>query len=280
LPPWIFEAWHFILSQELGLPHVPPRWLKQPAAMAVPITTPQVLARLGCFKDELRPFTVVTVPFPKKEIGQLWTGYFGGNPSWNTGVDYKKQLALSIDNAEVHALYEQAGLDLDADLDTLNNATRISADPAAVDYLSQNIIFNGKIQVPVLTFHTTDDDAVSVQNEQAYADVVAKASNNSLLRQIYVHRGGHCNFTEAETIAALHTLVQRLDTGTWPELDPEELNAAAERLGARYNVLYYCFLCSAIAPPVGVPMAPTFLNYTPAPFLRPFDAFSQGHGSD
>jgi pimeloyl-ACP methyl ester carboxylesterase len=201
-------------------------------------------------------------------------GRAGGNPSWNTGVDYKKQLALSIDNAEVHALYEQAGLDLDADLDTLNNATRISADPAAVDYLSQNIIFNGKIQVPVLTFHTTDDDAVSVQNEQAYADVVAKASNNSLLRQIYVHRGGHCNFTEAETIAALHTLVQRLDTGTWPELDPEELNAAAERLGARYNVLYYCFLCSAIAPPVGVPMAPAFLNYTPAPFLRPYDTFT------
>jgi hypothetical protein len=76
LPPWIFEAWHFILSQELGLPRVPPTWLKQPAAMAVPITTPQVLERLGRFKDELRPFTVVTVPFPKKEVGQLWKGYF------------------------------------------------------------------------------------------------------------------------------------------------------------------------------------------------------------
>ena len=78
-------------------------------------------------------------------------GRAGGNPSWNTGVDYKKQLALSIDNAEVHALYEEAGLDLDADLDTLNNATRIAADPAAVDYLSENIIFNGQISVPVLT---------------------------------------------------------------------------------------------------------------------------------
>src|SRR5450755_2156763 len=76
LPPWIFEAWHLILSRELGLPHVPPRWLKQPAVMAVPITTPQVLERLGCFKDELRPFTVVSVPFPKKEVGQLWTGFF------------------------------------------------------------------------------------------------------------------------------------------------------------------------------------------------------------
>jgi hypothetical protein len=78
LPPWIYEAWHFILSRELGLPHVPPRWLKQPAAMTVPITTPQVLARLGVFKDDLRPFTVVTVPFAKRETVKdpLWKGYF------------------------------------------------------------------------------------------------------------------------------------------------------------------------------------------------------------
>lgn len=76
LPPWIFEAWHLILSRELGLPQTPPRWLKQPAAMAVPITTPQVLGRLVHFQEELRPFTVVTVPFPKKEVDLLWKGYF------------------------------------------------------------------------------------------------------------------------------------------------------------------------------------------------------------
>lgn len=76
LPPWVYEAWHFILARELGLPHKPPRWLKQPAAMAVPLTTPQVQDRLGCFKDELRPFTVVTVPFPRKDKDLLWKGYF------------------------------------------------------------------------------------------------------------------------------------------------------------------------------------------------------------
>ena len=78
LPPWVYEAWHFILSRELGLPYRPPAWFKQPAVMAVPITTPQVLARLEAFKDDLRPFTVVTVPFPKRETVRdpLWTGYF------------------------------------------------------------------------------------------------------------------------------------------------------------------------------------------------------------
>jgi hypothetical protein len=76
LPPWIFEAWHHILSRELGLPHKPPSWLKLPAVMTVPMTKPKMLARLGIFKDDLRPFTVVTIPFPKKELGLLWKGYF------------------------------------------------------------------------------------------------------------------------------------------------------------------------------------------------------------
>jgi hypothetical protein len=78
LPPWIFETWHFILSRELGFPHKTPTWLKRPAVMTVPITTPQVWARLGVFKDDLRPFTVVTVPLPKRETVRdpLWTGYF------------------------------------------------------------------------------------------------------------------------------------------------------------------------------------------------------------
>ena len=40
----------------------------------------------------------------------------GGNPSWNTGVNYRVQLAHSVDRNEVAALYAQAGLNLDSDL--------------------------------------------------------------------------------------------------------------------------------------------------------------------
>lgn len=60
----------------------------------------------------------------------------GSNPSWNTGVNYRKQLELSTDSREVMALYKQAGLDLNKDLDTLAAAPRITADPQAVQYLS------------------------------------------------------------------------------------------------------------------------------------------------
>jgi pimeloyl-ACP methyl ester carboxylesterase len=194
----------------------------------------------------------------------------GGNPSWNTGVDYEKQLKLSIDYAEVQALYKLAGLNLDADLKKLNKAARIPADPAAVSYLSQNIIYDGEIKVPVLTAHTTSDDAVVVQNEQAYASVVHKAHDDSLLRETFVHRAGHCSFTPAETIAVMNALIHRLDAGEWKGVDPEELNQTTSGLAPVYNFLF-----------IGAPMlsSSSFVHYAPAPFLRPFDAFDQDHGS-
>jgi hypothetical protein len=178
----------------------------------------------------------------------------GGNPSWNTGVNYKKQLAHSVDRDEVVALYAQAGLDLDADLDALNDAPRITANRSSVEYLEQNIIFNGRIGVPVLTMHTTGDGLVSNQNESAYAAVVREEGNNRLLRRTFVHRAGHCSFTPAETVAALFNLLERLNTGMWPNLGPDALNAEAAALGALN-----------IAPP-------SFIQFAPAQFLRPFEA--------
>jgi dienelactone hydrolase len=186
----------------------------------------------------------------------------GGNPSWNTGVDYEKQLRLSINHAEVRGLYRRAGLSLDTDLKTLKNAARIAANPAAANYLSQNVIFNGKIEVPVLTVHTTGDDAVTVQDEQAYTSVVHRAHEDSLLRSTFVHRAGHCQFTSAEMIAALEALLHRLDTGEWRSVDPEDLNAAALRLAPVYNFL-----------------PPSFVRYESAPFLRPFNVFDDSSGS-
>jgi pimeloyl-ACP methyl ester carboxylesterase len=194
----------------------------------------------------------------------------GGNPSWNTGVNYVKQLAKSVNHREVAALYKRAGLSLRKDLATLNNATRISADPTAVQYLSQNIIFNGKLTIPVLTMHTTGDGLVVPENEQAYRSVVRRSGNQALLRQIFVHRAGHCAFTPAETITAANTLLQRLNTGKWPSIRPHALNKSAAALGPTYNI----FESSSGV----VPTPPMFVNYHPAPYLRPFDAGSKISG--
>jgi pimeloyl-ACP methyl ester carboxylesterase len=181
----------------------------------------------------------------------------GGNASSNEGVDYRKQLAHSIDREEVRALYEQAGLDLDADLNMLNETVRVSADPLARQYLEQNIIFDGQIHIPVLTLHTEGDGLVVVENESAYKKVVDEAGNEEFLRRTFVHRAGHCTFTPAETISAVETLLNRLDMGHWSDLRASDLNKGALALGPVFN----------IAPPA-------FTEFKPKPYLRPFDALT------
>jgi pimeloyl-ACP methyl ester carboxylesterase len=190
-----------------------------------------------------------------------------GNVSWNTGVDYRKQLDRSIGREQVRALYEQAGLDLDADLKTLNDAARISADPEAVHYLERNIIFDGEIHIPVLTLHTKGDGLVVVQNESAYKKVVDKAGNEEFLRRTFVNRAGHCAFTPAETIAAVQTLIKRLDTGRWQDVDASDLNKAAAALGPGFNIF---------GTPQGiVRVPPAYIKFDPSRYLRPFDSLTE-----
>jgi hypothetical protein len=193
----------------------------------------------------------------------------GGNPSWNTGVDYRVQLAHSVDRDEVIALYQRAGLDLQADLDTLNNAPRISANPSSVDYLSHYVTFDGEVgATPVLTMHTTGDGLVANEDERSYSHVVDQAGDPTMLRQIYVHRAGHCSFTPAETLTAVNTLLHRVDTGKWSNVnDVDGLNSAASALGSSLNV----FAVGGSA----VPVDPAFINFQPKLFLRPFTAFDQ-----
>jgi pimeloyl-ACP methyl ester carboxylesterase len=189
----------------------------------------------------------------------------GGNPSWNTGVNYVAQLAKSADLGEVVALYHAAGLSLAGDLHKLNQATRISASPAAVKYLADNIAFNGRLTMPVLTMHTTGDGLVVPENEQAYRSVVDRAGDGRLLQQIFVHRAGHCAFTPAETITAAQVLLDRLRTGHWGvgALTPDSLNAQANGLGPDYNIF-----ASGNSP---VPTPAAFVRYRPPVYLRPFD---------
>jgi hypothetical protein len=195
----------------------------------------------------------------------------GGNPSWNTGVNYYAQLARSPDLREVVALYRAAGLSLRDDLAQLNGAPRVSADPSAVRYLAQNISFDGHLAVPVLTMHTTGDGLVIPENEQAYASVVRRAGDSRMLRQVFVARAGHCAFTPAETITAAQTLLRRLDTGHWDDeaLQPGSLNAAAAALGSADNIF---FSGGQI-----VATAPAFTAYQPFPYPRPFDLVRRHH---
>ena len=211
------------------------------------------------------------VDFPFLFFGRAeLEGRAGGNPSWNTGVNYFAQLAKSANLQEVLALYKQAGLNLTQDLLALNGSPRIAANPQAVQYLAKYITFDGDLDIPVLTMHTTGDGLVVNQDEQAYQSVVDANGDANQLRQIFVHRAGHCAFTPAETLAAFQTLINRLNTGRWGHsTDVNLLNQEATALGPNFNVF---FVGNTI-----VPAPSSFIQFRPTVFLRPFSAPSH-HG--
>lgn len=194
----------------------------------------------------------------------------GGNPSWNTGVDYGALLERSGSRDMVLELYADAGLDLRADLRELASAPPVGADPEAVRYLERYIAFNGKLGgVPVVTIHTTGDGLCPPEHESAYADVVRWAGESEGLRQLWLARGGHCAFTPAEIFTGLDLLLARSESGQWPNVDPATLNASAAAHGPALNA-FPAFPGHTAS----MPRSPQFGTYTPRPFARPYDVRS------
>lgn len=156
----------------------------------------------------------------------------GGNPSWNVGVNYRRQLAQSDHVSQVRTLYRQAGLDLRADLTRLTRSADVRPDQVAFRWLQRTSTLSGRLEMPVLTLHTTNDDLVPVQHEQEYAEDVRQAGDARLLRQAYTDHAGHCAFTPAELVAGVETVSRRIDTGRWGRTTtPEQLQALAESIG-------------------------------------------------
>jgi hypothetical protein len=156
----------------------------------------------------------------------------GGNGSWTEGVDFARELRRSPYLAEVKALYRDAGLNLRADLRDLTEHANITADPDAVRWLQRTSVPTGRLQAPTLTLHTIGDNLVPVTGENQYGRQVAKAGASHLLRQAYVQRAIHCNFTPAELVAGVLAVQQRVETGRWGSLATAAgLNASAASLG-------------------------------------------------
>ncbi|MEV7805657.1 hypothetical protein AB0O28_22185 [Microbispora sp. NPDC088329] len=176
----------------------------------------------------------------------------GGNPSWNTGVDYDKQLGLADPamRRAVRNLYKAAGLDLSADLKKLAAAPRVAADPGAVKRFSHGIVLNGDLRIPVLTVSGTGDQISTVAQQQSYEENVRRAGAGSLLRQTYTETVGHCDFSPAEQEAALMTMLDRLRSGHWPATSAPAMNARAAALAAD--------------------PAPRYVPFTPPRFNRPY----------
>jgi hypothetical protein len=156
----------------------------------------------------------------------------GGNGGWDVGVDFRELLRQSSYRAEVQALYREAGISLKQDLQTLTRGANIRADTKAIRWLQQTSVPTGRLQVPELDLHTISDQLVPVQQENYYAHLVRRAGDRSLLRQAFVGRQEHCNFTSGELVAGVLALQKRLATGQWGSVaGPDQLQASATQQG-------------------------------------------------
>ncbi|MGO1769151.1 MAG: hypothetical protein ACTHZX_04275 [Microbacterium sp.] len=150
----------------------------------------------------------------------------GGAFSWNTGVDYAALLRASGRWHEVRQAYRDAGVSLDADLQSLAGAERLPAAPEAVSFVESTATYSGELSVPVLSMTTIGDPAGPTSDEDAYANVVRWGGSNALLRQTFVAADGHCTFTAAEEVVAFRTIFERIDRGRWRSTVPVALNRA------------------------------------------------------
>lgn len=158
--------------------------------------------------DEIARAFVMGVFLPRAEQEvRAGLGY-----SWNTGIDYRRQLALSGRRAPVAALYAKAGLDLDADLAALNSAPRVAPKPSAVAYMRANYTPTARPRVPLLAVQAIGDGATSPSLQLGYD----QAAPRKMFASLWLPQAGHCNFTAAQVVASIRFTEARLDSGRWP----------------------------------------------------------------
>ncbi|GAA2824203.1 alpha/beta hydrolase family protein [Crossiella cryophila] len=200
---------------------------------------------------------VFTAQFLLRADAEQWAG---GSMSWNTGVDYASLLRRSANYRSVETLYRRAGISLGSDLGLLASGQRVSAVPAAKEYMTRYGSLTGRLRKPQLNIHTIGDGLVPVTAEQAYRTAVRETGNDSLLRQAYVDAPGHCDFTPGEVVASVETIIARVETNRWPSTTAAALNHRSAAVVA--------------TPPADArPFTPSeFVEHNPSPYLRPFTA--------
>jgi pimeloyl-ACP methyl ester carboxylesterase len=188
----------------------------------------------------------------------------GGPIVWNHGIDYRDSLRRSGDLERVRYWYSKAGLDLDDDLRTLNNAPRFSADPAAVQRVEQIGTFTGRTGGPVLSIKTIGDSADPSALDEAYERTFDAARTSHQLRTAFIARAGHSTQTIRERLAAFETLIDRLDGRSWPDTSAAALNARGADIAQGTTV------------PDADLGATAYIEYEPAAALRTWDFTAWG----
>jgi pimeloyl-ACP methyl ester carboxylesterase len=167
----------------------------------------------------------------------------GQQLSWNTGIDYREFFENGNESLKraVRQLYTEAGVNLDSDLAKVNAFPRVAASPYALEWWNQpGRTAKGMPRIPVLRMHEVGDQQVPLSLVEGYRDLIQANGKEDLYRLVVVNSPAHCNYSAAESIAAVETMMRRLDTGRWESTDPDQMNARAKALHsspARFTTL-------------------------------------------
>jgi hypothetical protein len=133
-------------------------------------------------------------------------------------------------SALVQALYAKAGANLQADLQTLARAQRVTAKSGAVAAAEKATTYSGRITGPVIVVDNIGDPVDADAYKRAYERTVTRAGNGALLRLTWVRSARHANQSALERLAGFSKLIERLETGRWPDTSPGAMNARAQEI--------------------------------------------------
>lgn len=186
----------------------------------------------------------------------------GGNPSFNVGVDYTRELARSGQRSFVERAYAGTSANLHDDLRALAAAPRIAPDPRAVGWMYRYGVADATTPTPVVTLSGVAEGIIT-PDARWYGEQVARHGDPSRLRQLYVNRGDHGPVSAADEILALRALLTRVETGHWPNTTPSTLNAKAATFTPQQQSVFdiYTFTDKVLPP--------AFTTQQPPRALRP-----------
>ena len=124
-----------------------------------------------------------------------------------------------LDLTHGHGYFDNTGTTYSgsSDDEALNDdIARFSASADAQRYIENYYTPTGRLQIPVVTLHTTRDPVVPFEHEAAYAGLVADADASALLYQRSVEAWGHCAFSADDMMRAFADLRAWVETGARP----------------------------------------------------------------
>ncbi len=93
---------------------------------------------------------------------------------------------------------------------------RAGSNDEAAEFLEHSSTPRGRVRMPTLTMHTIGDGLVIVENEHEYREIREEAGTLRRLLQVFTDANGHCEFSQAESLAAFQALLTWVQTHQRP----------------------------------------------------------------